>query len=358
MTMARRLTCIILLSLASWPASAQAPTSTAEPVTADNFVRAESDLYLGGLVRDYGFGKIGHRREPAPIDHQTVIRLNRDTLYSAGVFDLDAGPVTVTLPDSDNRFMSMQVINEDHYVVGVNYGAGSYTFDRNTAGTRYIVTGFRTLVDPANAEDLKQVHALQDAIKIEQPGGPGKFEVPSWDPVSQKKVRDALLVLATTIPDFRGAFGAKDQVDPVRHLLGSAAAWGGNPDKDAIYLNITPKENDGTTVYRLDVKDVPVDGFWSVSLYDANGYYEKNAYNAYTLNNITAKKSDDGTIAIQFGGCDGKISNCLPIMKGWNYTVRLYRPRAEILDGSWKFPEPQPVSDAALEGSGSGGEGK
>ena len=40
---------------------------------------------------------------------------------------------------------------------------------------------------------------------------------------------------------------------------------------------------------------------------------------------------------------DGKIANCLPIMKGWNYTVRLYRPRQEILDGTWKFPEPQPV---------------
>ncbi len=47
---------------------------------------------------------------------------------------------------------------------------------------------------------------------------------------------------------------------------------------------------------------------------------------------------------IQFGGCDGKIPNCLPIMKGWNYTVRLYRPRAEILNGTWKFPEAKPVS--------------
>ena len=74
------------------------------------------------------------------------------------------------------------------------------------------------------------------------------------------------------------------------------------------------------------------------------GYYEKNPYDAYSLNNITAKKSADGSIAIQFGGCDGKIPNCLPIMKGWNYTVRLYRPRAEILNGKWKFPEPQPAS--------------
>jgi hypothetical protein len=51
------------------------------------------------------------------------------------------------------------------------------------------------------------------------------------------------------------------------------------------------------------------------------------------LNSVTARKNDNGTFAIQFGGCDGKIPNCLPIMKGWNYTVRLYRQRAEILNG-------------------------
>lgn len=71
------------------------------------------------------------------------------------------------------------------------------------------------------------------------------------------------------------------------------------------------------------VKDVPVDGFWSVSLYNAQGFFQKNSRDAYSVNNITGKKSDDGTITIQFGGCDGKSSNCLPIMPGWNYTVRL-----------------------------------
>ena len=58
---------------------------------------------------------------------------------------------------------------------------------------------------------------------------------------------------------------------------------------------------------------------------------------------MTGKKGADGAITIQFGGCDGKIPNCIPIVKGWNYTVRLYRPRAEILDGRWKFPVAQPV---------------
>lgn len=322
-------------------------TRAADPVavTVDNFARAESDLYFGGIIKDSG-GKIGqfnHRREPAPIDNQTVIRLNRDTLYSSAIFDLDAGPVTVTLPDAGKRFRSLMVINQDHYVPDVSYESGTYKLDKAKAGTRYVAVALRTLVDPNDPKDLAEVHALQDAIKVEQPGGPGKFETPQWDPASQKRVRDALLVLGSTIPDFKRAFGTKEAVDPVRHLIGSATGWGGNPDKDAVYLNVTPKQNDGETVYKLVVKDVPVEAFWSVSVYNAEGYYEKNEHNAYTVNSITGKKGADGSVTIQFGGYDGKTPNCIPITKGWNYTVRLYRPRAEILNGTWKFPEPVPV---------------
>ncbi len=341
--MRTKLSAVFIVALSVLPAL-MANSAGAEPVTVDNFGRAESDLYFASIIKDSeGIGKLNHRREPARIDNQTVIRLNRDTLYSSAIFDLDSGPVTITLPDAGGRFMSMQVIDEDHYAPEVVYGAGTYTLDRAKIGTRYVATAFRTLVNPADSEDVKKVHALQDTIKVEQPGGPGKFEAPEWNQVSQKKVRDALLILGSTIPDFKNAFGTKEEVDPIRHLIGTAVGWGGNPDKDAFYLNVTPAKNDGTAVHKLDVKDVPVDGFWSVSLYNAEGYYQKNDYNAYSLNNITAKKSDDGSVDIQFGGCDGKIANCLPIMKGWNYTVRLYRPRAEILEGSWKFPEAQPA---------------
>jgi hypothetical protein len=310
-------------------ASAPATAGNAVPVTVDNFPRAESDLFFAGLVKDSGsIGKLLHRREPARIDNQTVIRLNRDTLYSSAVFDLDAGPVTITLPDAGIRFMSMQVINEDHYVPEVVYGKGSHTLTKDKVGTRYVAVAIRTLVDPADPKDIEQVQALQDAIKVSQ-NSTGAFEVPNWDQVSQKKVRDALLVLATTIPDFKKAFGTKARVDPIRHLNGTAAGWGGNPDKDASYLNITPPKNDGTTIYKLDVKDVPVDAFWSVSLYNAEGYYEKNPYDAYSINSITGRKGPDGLIAVQFGGCDGKIPNCLPIMTGWNYTVRSIAPAAK-----------------------------
>jgi hypothetical protein len=322
----------------------QAAANSAVPVTPDNFNRAETDIYFGVSVKQDGLGKFQHFREPTPLDRQNVIRMNRDTLYSLSVFDLDAGPVTITLPDAGQRFMSMQVIDEDHYTPEVIYRAGSHTFTREKIGTRYVSLGVRILVDPADPEDIKQVHALQDAITVTQPGVPGRFEVPNWDQASQKKVRDALLMLAETLPDTKRTFGARDQVDPVRHLIGTAFAFGGNPEKDALYLNVTPSKNDGTTVHRLAVKDVPVDAFWSISVYNAEGYFQKNAFGAYTLNNTTAKRNPDDSVAVQFGGCHRNMPNCLPIMNGWNYMVRLYRPRAEILNGKWKFPEAQPAN--------------
>jgi len=326
-------------------AQAQSPSATSTvSVTADNFTRAETDTYFANIVTQAGgLGKFFHRREIEPIDNQIVIRGNRDTVYSAAVFDLDAGPVTVTLPDAGGRFMSMIVIDEDQYTPAVYYGAGSHTFTRQQIGTRYLMLALRTCVDPNNPADLKTVHAVQEAVKVSQQGT-GNFEIPNWDPGSHKKVRDALLVLYGTVPDQNKMFGTKEQVDPIRRLIGSAGGWGGNPDSEAKYLNVNPSRNDGKTVYKLVVgSDVPVDGFWSITVYDADGRFQKNEYDAYSVNNITAKKNDNGSVIIQFGGCDSKTSNCLPTMPGWNYMVRLYRPRPEILNASWKFPEAQLV---------------
>lgn len=313
-------------------------------VTPDNFVRAESDVYMASQVRDGMLGQFKHTREPAPVDRQLIVRLNRDTIYSSAVFDLDAGPVTIGLPDAGKRFLSALVINEDHYNPEVFYGAGTHTLTKENVGTRYAMVGVRILADPNDSEDMKKANTLQDAITVIQPGGPGSFEIPPWDPVSQKRVREALIALSNTIPDLRYAAGPnKDAVDPVRRIAAAASGWGLNPDKDAVYLNVFPEKNDGKTPYRLTVKDVPVDAFWSVTTYTADGYFEPNELNAYAINSITGKKDEDGSITIQFGGCSKDTPNCMPVTNGWNYMVRLYRPRQEILDGSWSFPVAEPI---------------
>lgn len=120
----------------------------AVPVTVDTFIRAESDRYFTNRFKQGGFGKLFHMREPVPIDAQPVIRGNRDTLYSSGVFDLDAGPVTVRLPNAGTRYMSLMTINEDEYCTELMYEPRDYTFTREQVGTRYVMIAARTLFDP------------------------------------------------------------------------------------------------------------------------------------------------------------------------------------------------------------------
>jgi hypothetical protein len=269
--------------------------------------------------------------------------MNRDTQYSFGVFDLTT-PVTITKPETGDRFQSMQVISQDEYTTTVVYEPGEYTLTQENAGTRYVFVGFRTFVDANDPADIKKVSAIQDQIEVEQ-ASIGNFEIPGWNQKSQDRLRDAINVLASTMTNTDKAFGTREQVDPIEHLLGAAYGWGGNPAKDATYLPVVPEKNDGKTLYTLTVKDVPVDGFWSISLYNGKGFFQQNEYNAYSLNNITGVKNGDGSFTIHFGG-DPTQSNYLAIMDGWNYIVRLYRPRQEILDGTWKFPAPQEVIGA------------
>jgi len=281
-----KLSVVVLLSVVTCQqALAQSPSSNAVPVTVENFVRAESDLYFGRYVKRGAFGKFFHERSMTPIDKQEIVRMNRDTLYSFAIFDLDASPVTITLPDPGKRFMSMQVISEDHYTIDVVYAPGRHTYTKDSVGSRYVFLGVRTLANPKDPDDLAAAHALQNAITVAQ-ARTGSFEVPAWDTVSQNKVRAALETL-NSLGSPGPKFGKKSEVDPVGYLTGAAAGWGGNPEYAAIYKGVFPKANDGTTVHRLTVKDVPVDGFWSISVYNAKGFFEKNALGAYSLNNLT-----------------------------------------------------------------------
>jgi len=321
---------------------ALAPAMAQEPVrvTADNYVRAESDFQMKGYIENFNcFGKFAHSRKPYDVDNQVTVRGNRDTLYSFGVFDLTS-PFTITLPDPKGRYQSLMIVSQDHSIWGL-YGPKKGTLTEDKVGTRYVLLTVRTFADPNDEKDMKAAYRLQDAVGVEQ-ADIGKFEVPNWKKEEVEKMRETINVVASTVTDSSRMFGKKEELDPVYWMLGAALGWGGLPAEAASYVNVFPEKNDGKTPYTLTAKDVPVDAFWSVTLYDDKGWMPVNKYKAYSFNNVTAKKNKDGSITIRFGG-DPKADNFLPIVPGWNYIGRLYRPKQAILDGSWTFPSPSAV---------------
>jgi hypothetical protein len=309
-------------------------------VDVDNFVRAETDRMFAALQADAGGVNVfRHNREPTAIEGQTVIRMNRDTLYSFAIADISEG-ATVTVPESGNRYLSLMVVNQDHYINRLFHDPGAYELTVAEFDTPWVLVAVRVLVDPADPDDIAAVTAIQDQIKLGA-NSLNPFEMPDYEPSSFDATRKAVLELAKHVGGLDHSFGTRDEVNPVRHLIGTAAGWGGLPDREARYVSVDPGGVSGE--YKLTVQDVPVDGFWSISVYNADGFFERNDRDAYSVNNITATRDSDGSITVHFGGCGDERPNCLPITDGWNYIVRLYRPRPEILDGSWTFPSIEPA---------------
>jgi hypothetical protein len=316
--------------------------AVAEDVNVGNFVRAESDHMFRTNLATFGVdvGEIHHVREATTPEVQPVIRMNQDTLYSAAILDLSK-PVTVTLPDLGGRYQSMHLVNQDHYMF-FEAKPGTYELTEESVGTRFASITIRTFVDPNDPEDVKQAHAAQDAIEITG-GGKGPLETPDWNQEQLTIARKALSDLAVLGFDASYAFGSEEETRPVDHLVGAAAGWGGLPRAAAMYVIDSVDNNDGAAHYAVTAKDVPVDAFWSVTVYNADGYLEANSLGVNSYNDVTAEPNPDGSITIHFGGCEDERVNCIPITKGWNYAIRMYSPREEILDGTWTFPKPERV---------------
>jgi hypothetical protein len=242
---------VVALGISMFPPSAQSAAAAGKtiPVTVDTFVRAETDRYFKQRYEQGAFGKLHHERGPVDVDKQLVIRMNRDTPYSTGIFDLTQ-PLTLVKPDTKGRFQSILVFNQDHYIQRVIYEPGTYTFTKEDMGSRYIQVTVRTLVNPNDPADIEEMRKAQDAVQVTQ-SDPGRFEVPNWDQASLTKLRKAILTMTPWVPDNRRMFGTKAEVDEVRHFIGTAGGIFGNAEKDAFYLVEVPQKNDGKTPHRL-----------------------------------------------------------------------------------------------------------
>lgn len=308
-------------------------------VDIDNYATAEVAFQvdrfigLGATVNEWL-----HFRRPTPLDHQSVIRMNRDTLYSLAVVDISAGAI-LTLPDGGGRYLTVMVVNEDGYVNRVFREPGAHRLTIDEFDTGFVLLLARTLADPTNADDIAGANLLQDGLAVDaaaaRPWESGRF-----DDASYRAVKKPLLALgAAGVHDSTRTFGPRDEVDRVRFLIGSAGGFGGLPETEAYYVIRADLQPVARNV--LNVRDVPVDAFWSISVYNRDGYFDPNRYDSYSVNSVTAVRDPDGSVTVTFSPTPEGAANFLYVTEGWNYVARMYRPRPEILDGTWVFPGPQ-----------------
>lgn len=322
-------------------------TSTTAVISADNYAFAETEIILGDYVQKIskatcsdGMGVFMHFRKAMDPTDKTILRPNFDTLYSSAVVDLSS-PVSITLPSSD-RLQILEVVSGEHWIPLVSSNPGVYEITEEMVGSRFAFIIIRTQVNMQDPVDIKRVGVIQDEIKIRQENRGEFVQTKNWD-------RSQMLAMRTNYQKEKEAkrinseeiFGKKGEISPEMRNIGVAFGWGALTKKGAVYPSISiPESGEDLT---LTLKDVPMsdNAFWSVTIYDENGFAQGKNYN---INSSFAKQDKKGNYVLNFGK-DSSRENFLEIYPGSNATLRIYSPQEPYFDGSWEVPEIQSSID-------------
>lgn len=303
-------------------------------INVENFTKAETYMYMKKFFQKIQKTNTFFHYRDFETDN-TVIRMNLDTLYSLAIIDTSQGDIKLNIPNINDRYMSCCVLDEYHYEVFYTTKGGKYKFPQST---KYLVCLIRIFVkDKSNEREIKHVNKLQDQFLIEADNYSTTLSLPELDITSYEQTKQLVNSLFETAPTMSsvGMFGKRGEVNELKHLMGVNMGWGGLSESQAMYVSIYPDNNDGIQEYSLSFRDVPVKAFWSIIIYDKEGFIIPGE--RQSLNNFTATKNTDNSYTINFSNDPTKI-NQLPIVSGWNYTIRMYEPREEILVGKWSFP--------------------
>jgi hypothetical protein len=141
----------------------------------------------------------------------------------------------------------------------------------------------------------------------------------------------------------------------LKRAIVAQVGLGANVPEDAIYpLNLGDEDGrplDGANRYTIRFEKgetPPADAFWSITLYDPEGYQVGNSLNRFAVSSwMPFKYNADGSLDLYFQSeSPGKDreANWLPAPKGpFNLTMRIYAPRSGVLSGKWN---PPPVTRA------------
>ena len=308
--------------------------SQSPQVTRDNFATAETHRYFQEFTGQGAVNRFVHEEEIAvALDKQTVIRSNIDVFYSHAIVDISNG-ATLTLPESDGRLRLAQIIDANHYTSDVFYEAGTYDLTSNS-DAEFVYVFMRTSADPSDVEDQNKARALMEAASIESTGG-RTFES-TFDPDEVVEMRREI-VSGATYTNSLGAFGDVDEIEDVeKFTFAAAAGWGGLPDAHAAYWPIEPSL--GNQCAAMTIEPPPVDRYWSLTVYDVEGWL---AHPDPLRNTSNTTPNEDGTLAFHFG-CGDEALNNIEITDNWTFVLRMYGPQEPILNGTYEAVIPHLV---------------
>ncbi len=315
-------------------------------VTAATYPTAESSRQYLQEQSAVGVNTFNHRRVLTPTDKQTVVRMNRDTYYSFAVVDVSKG-ATVTMPDvGEGKYLSAQIVTEDHRIYPMFYGAGEYALTTHTGDHVFVVVRLDATFSPEEA------NAIQDKVRIT-----ANSSVPfSAEPVDEASFREVEAALKAKMP----GIAARDGVDALvgcftspndaskelftqeKYEVCAAVGWGGAQMVDNIYELSPAYPSD--VCHQMTFEDPENKAFWSVTVYNAAGFMFNDVAN---VSSDTATPNKDGTFTLSFG-CGSDAPNNIPTAnESGVFTVafRHYRVGDKVTNGYRVLPTVKAVKD-------------
>lgn len=312
-------------------------------VTPENYARAECDNSFATIVNDVGPNAFRHDRDLMSLDKQPAVTMNRDTVYSFGIYHVPPG-TKIILPESlDGRYQSAMVMQNDDFTDQVFYAPGTFEIKSKTEFVAFVI---RTQMLDSSGKEKDTVRSLQDAIRVHWPMGttPKEYQIVDWDHESLLKLRAQYQKDAAKLPNFNNASGARGVIDPDMLRLSASVALGLLPAKDAVYV-YRDYGLKGDVVYEATyaAPEFKRGGFFSFTMYGADKHIKSLDC---TLNNEHISFNDDGTFTMRFGpkGSRGEAKNFLETPEdNWYLALRIYRPSEDIVKNGFDIAEPKPI---------------
>jgi hypothetical protein len=311
---------------------------TALGMTAKQYIQAESRAFMADFIGRTGVNTFFHFPGLSSAEDTWVVSPNNDTIYSVATVNARDG-FTLKLPDVGDRFLSVQIITEDHTTPFYLYGGKIYTFAADDLQTDYVVVGIRMGTDGTEEDVAHVVQELQPQYSIE--GAAAADDLPRPDLETLKKVREALLVeyskLDDTFDTMRKTPGEVD--DWERFTYVTAGAWGLSADENAMYKPHALPGVKGGDCYVATYPPVPAQAFFSITVYGPKKYLMADEDNIVSSNR-DIDLNDDGSFTVAFGGkeCRDMAPNYAYTPEdGWSFLMRAYRPDVEAFK-SYEMP--------------------